>query len=99
MKVKTNIQDLLNFHLVGNKIKIYEHYINEIKVGIYFNSGQGCPPYNDDKINTRIVERLVKVDSLSIHGTIHGAGFDIFCKELKDPLFISLTTNFEIEVC
>lgn len=97
MKVKTNIQDLLSFYLVGRRIRIYEHYINEIKVGTYFNSGKDNSPYNDNKINTRIVERLVKVNEVSIHGTTHGAGFDIFCEGLKGSMFISFTTNFEIE--
>ncbi len=109
MKVKTNIQDLLSFHLVGHRIRIYEHYINEIKVGTYFNSGKDNTPYNDEKINTRIVERLVKVNEISIHGaangvlnevfygSTHGAGFDIFLEGIKDPMFISFTTNFEIE--
>lgn len=97
MKLKTNIQDLLSFYLVGHKIRIYEHYINEIKVGTYFNSGKDSSPYNDDKINTRIVERPVKVNSLSIHDKMHGAGFDLFCEGLKEPLFINFTTNFEIE--
>ena len=97
MKIKTNIQDLLSFHLVGHKIRIYEHYINEIKVGTYFNSSKDNHPYNDEKINTRIVERLVKVNSLSIHDKMHGAGFDIFCEGLNEPLFIGFTTNFELE--
>ena len=97
MKAKTNIQDLLSFHLVGHRIRIYEHYINEIKVGTYFNSSKDNSPYNDEKINTRIVERLVKVNEVSIHGTAHGPGFDMFCEGLKDPMFISFTTTFEIE--
>lgn len=94
MKVKTNVQDLLKFYLVGRRIRIYEHYINEIKVGTYFNSGKDNHPYNDDKINTRIVERLVKVNEVSIHEATHGA---MFCEGLKDPMFISFTTTFEIE--
>ena len=97
MKVKTNIQDLFSFHLVGRRIRIYEHYINEIKVGTYFNSGKDNSPYNDNKINTQILGRSLKVNSVSIHGTKYGAGFDIFLEGLKDPMFINFTTNFEIE--